>query len=109
MHPPLDRPHPDCQLDVDALRHCHATNSKLVFWACNEIKWKLDRCFREEKERMLVEMNKNIDGVRAEEEAQAALSTGKNMTFQQYLATDKAYQKDLNTIEKGKQKSGWFG
>ncbi len=32
MHPPLDRPHPDCQEAIDSLRHCHATNSKLKFW-----------------------------------------------------------------------------
>jgi hypothetical protein len=25
MHPPLDRPHPDCQMAIDALRNCQKT------------------------------------------------------------------------------------
>ena len=108
MHPPLDRPHPDCQTEVDDLHLCHNTNSKFRFWACNDIKASLDRCFRAEKERMLKEMNKGIEERRAEEEAQAAISTGKNVTFQQYLKTDKAYQQELDRIAKGENKS-WFG
>ena len=51
MHPPLDRPHPDCQSEINDLHHCHATTSKLKFWGCNEIKYTLDRCLREEKVR----------------------------------------------------------
>jgi COX assembly protein 2 len=108
MHPPLDRPHPDCQGEIDALRDCHSTSSKVKFWACNEVKFSLDRCFRAEKERTLVEMNKNLDQVRRVEEAQAALSTGKNMTFQEFLAKDKDYQKDIEKIRKNKSTS-WFG
>jgi COX assembly protein 2 len=108
MHPPLDRPHPDCQEAVDKLRHCHDTNSKFKFWACNELKFRLDKCFAAEKDRMLKELNKDIVERRREEEAQAAISTGKNMTFQQYLATDKEYQKDIEKIQNNKQ-STWFG
>ena len=108
MHPPLDRPHPDCQAEIDALRNCHDTSSKFKFWACNEMKFKLDMCFKAEKERMLVEMNKDIDERRREEEAQAAISTGKNITFQRYLAKDKAYQKDMENIKDNKSTS-WFG
>ena len=67
----------------------------------------LDKCFRAEKQRMLVEMNKDLDEKRREEEAQAALSTGKNMTFQEFLAKDKAYQKDIEKIQKDK-KTSWF-
>ena len=100
MHPPLDRPHPDCQAQIDALRNCHDTSSRLKFWACNAVKVDLDKCFRAEKQRMLVEMNKDLDEKRREEEAQAALSTGKNMTFQEFLAKDKAYQKDIEKIQK---------
>ena len=108
MHPPLDRPHPDCQGEIDALRECHANSSRLKFWACNQVKINLDKCFKAEKERMLVEMNKDLDEKRREEEAQAAISTGKNMTFQQYLAQDKEYQADLEGIKKNKSTS-WFG
>lgn len=106
MHPPLDRPHPDCQEAVDDLRYCHATNSKFKFWACNDIKSRLDQCFREEKDRILAEMNKDFEQRRLEEDEQAAISTGKNVTFQEYLKGDKEYQKDIETI---KTKKGWFG
>ena len=105
MHPPLDRPHPDCQDSIDELRNCHETNSKFKFWACNEIKARLDACFKEEKNRMLLEMNKDFEKRRLEEDEQAAISTGKNMTFQEYLKTDTAYQKEIEKINK---KSAWF-
>ena len=59
---------------------------------------------------MLKEMNKDLDERRREEEAQAAISTGKNMTFQQYLATDTTYQKELDELKKkSKNGTGWFG
>lgn len=57
---------------------------------------------------MLAEMNKDLDERRREEEAQAAISTGKNITFREYLAKDKDYQKDIENIRKSKQ-SSWFG
>jgi COX assembly protein 2 len=106
MHPPLNRPHPDCQEAIDEITDCHATNSKLKFWACNDIKSRLDQCFREEKDRMLVLMNKDFEERRLEEDEQAAISTGKNMSFQAFLKSDKEYQKDIATI---KIKKGWFG
>lgn len=56
---------------------------------------------------MLREMNKDIVSRRAEEEAQAAISTGKNMTFQQYLAKDAVYQKEMEEI-KSKKATSWF-
>ena len=80
----------------------------VIFRACNEVKVNLDQCFREEKQRMLAEMNKDLDERRREEEAQAAISTGKNITFREYLAKDKDYQKDIENIRKSKQ-SSWFG
>lgn len=52
-------------------------------------------------------MNKDIDKRRAEEEAQAAMSTGKNMTFAQYLAKDKQYQQEMDSIAEKKTNS-WF-
>ena len=58
---------------------------------------------------MLKDLNKDIVSRRAEEEAQAALSTGTNMTFEQYLAKDKQYQKEMANIQKEKATSSWFG
>lgn len=96
-------------MEIEALRHCQKTRPTFKVWACNEIKFNLDRCFKEEKERMLKDLNKDIVSRRAEEEAQAALSTGTNMTFEQYLAKDKQYQKEMENIQKGKTTSSWFG
>ena len=61
---------------------------------------------REEEERAKAAL-KMQEEKRREEEAQAALSTGKNMTFQEFLAKDKAYQKDIEKIQKDK-KTSWF-
>jgi len=108
MHPPLERPHPDCQIEIDSLRHCQKNRPTLQVWACNELKYRMDQCFRAEKEAMLKEMDKDIVSRRAEEEAQAAMSTGTNMTFEQYLARDKAYQNDMEKIA-GKKTTSWFG
>ena len=51
MHPPLERPHPDCQDAIAALKRCHE-ESKWGKWvgACNSIKEELDWCLRKEKE-----------------------------------------------------------
>lgn len=106
MHPPLDRPHPECQEEILNLRDCHATTSKFKFWACNEIKAKLDKCFRDEKSKMLIEMNKDLDEKRREEYTQAALAFNKKETFREYLANDPTYQKELEN-ERKKQNS-WF-
>lgn len=57
MHPPLDRPHPDCQDAVQNLKNCHVSRLKWKFWACNEMKFELDRCFREEKQAMMKRIN----------------------------------------------------
>lgn len=108
MHPPLDRPHPECQSVIDELRTCHETRPSWKFWACNEMKANLDACFKLEKDKMLQEMNKDLDARRREEEAQAAISTGKNMTFQQYLAKDTTYHKEMKELKK-KEVKGWFG
>ena len=53
MHPPLKRPHPDCQSAIVYLESCHITNPYLKFLgACNDAKADLDKCFRREKEGM---------------------------------------------------------
>ncbi|KDO23411.1 hypothetical protein SPRG_11504 [Saprolegnia parasitica CBS 223.65] len=49
MHSSLDRPHPECQEIVDALRICHEENPLLKFGgACNDIKAALNQCFAKE-------------------------------------------------------------
>lgn len=106
MHPPLDRPHPRCQAEICGLRDCHATGNKLKFWACNEIKAQLDKCFKEEKEEMLKRINANLDEKKKEEQAQAALAFGRKETFQEFLAKDYAYEREVER-ERNKQKS-WF-
>ena len=106
MHPPLDRPHPDCQMAIASLRNCQKTRPIWKAWACNDLKFQLDHCFRKEKERMLVELNKDLGARRAEEEAQAAISTGTNMTFEEYLKKDKKYQKEMENIAKAKTTTG---
>lgn len=107
MHPPLDRPHPDCQEEVLGLKDCHSANSKLKFWACNEIKFRLDQCFKAEKDAMLLRMNRGFETGRLEEDEQSAESTGRNMSFQDFLATDKTFKKELNDVKEGK-KNAWF-
>jgi COX assembly protein 2 len=93
MHPPLDRPHPDCQDVIDALKKCHAENSKLVFWACNQAKRDLDNCFKEEKQRMLKDLTKDFEEVRSKEDTLMKEALGQTMSFEEYLAKDKNYQK----------------
>lgn len=106
MHPPLDRPHPRCQEEINGLRECHTTNSKLQFWACNDVKTTLDQCLKKEKEEMLRKMNENLDEKKKEEQAQAALAFGRKETFQEYLAKDPTYEKEVER-ERNRQKS-WF-
>ena len=95
MHPPLDRPHPDCQSEIKALRHCHATRPLWKIWACNDIKLALDMCFRREKENMLAEINKDTPAARKIEEEMLAESKGKTMSFDEYLKTDPTYLSEV--------------
>ncbi|ETV96113.1 hypothetical protein H310_10750 [Aphanomyces invadans] len=49
MHSSLDKPHPECQAIVDALRECHAENPYGKFvGACNDMKAALNECFAKE-------------------------------------------------------------
>lgn len=101
MHPPLDRPHPDCQSEINALYHCHATTSKLKFWGCNNIKFTLDRCLKDEKVRLLDEMNKDVVAKRAAEEKAYQMATGKALSFEEYLKQDKDWN---NAMEERRRK-----
>jgi COX assembly protein 2 len=108
MHPPLDRPHPECQDEINGLRECHKSASKLKFWACNEVKDALDKCFREEKKKMLKEtIFFNLEEKRQEEYSQAALAfNNKGVTFRESLTTDPIYQKELE--KEKKRQNSWF-
>lgn len=96
MHPPLDRPHPDCQEQVLALKACHLEGYKKFYGACNAHKRALDQCFKQEKERLLTLMNQNFSHERQEHETLIQQGFGKTETFAQYLAKDKEYQQAKN-------------
>ena len=47
MHPPLFKPHPDCEKLVESLVECHKENPyKKFLGACNEVKFTMDECFK---------------------------------------------------------------
>jgi COX assembly protein 2 len=88
MHPPLDRPHPDCQEEIEQIRLCHATSSKFKFWACNEAKYAVDRCFKKEKEDKIKRLDNDFI---AEREREGGF-TGQN--WEQYW-DEKRKEKEL--------------
>ena len=84
MHPPLHRPHPDCQevskfasyilsltlslfivfcyQAILDLVQCHDDNKYMKFFgACNDAKVLLDKCFKQEKDRVRKENLVNIN------------------------------------------------
>lgn len=97
MHPPLDRPHPMCQKEIQNLKHCHETNSKFKFWACNDIKYALDACFKNEKKVLLEELNKDYEIKRQAEEDAFQVAMGHSITFEEYLKQDTDYIKATTT------------
>lgn len=99
MHPPLDRPHAMCQTEIETLKQCHASNSKLKFWACNDAKFAMDRCFKKEKEHLLKEMNSNYEEKRKREDDALQDAMGHSQSFEEYLKQDKDY---LREMEKAK-------
>jgi COX assembly protein 2 len=103
MHPPLDRPHPDCQEQIDALRTCHATTSKFKFWGCNELKFSLDRCFKDEKARLLETLNIGFEERRRGEEDAFQDAIGQEMSWGDYLKQDKEFLKATKDAEERKK------
>ena len=95
MHPPLDRPHPDCQDVIDALKSCHLDSWKKYTGGCNAIKRALDNCFKLEKERLLKDLTKDLPNERKEAEDIVKQAFGRQETFQEFLARDKEYQKAM--------------
>ena len=93
MHPPLDRPHPDCQDVIESLRACHANHAfKKYLGACNTIKAALDECLRLEKKRLLDEINQDLPQRKLRQEEIIKEAFGKTMTFSEYLNQDADYQ-----------------
>ena len=91
MHPPLDRPHPDCQDVIEALQQCHTHWSK--YWGtCNDTKAQLDHCLKAEKKRLLSELNANLVQAKQREQEIVKIAFGKEQTFDEYLAQDVEYQ-----------------
>ena len=69
MHPPLHvSKHPHCKEQIEALIKCHKDHPFAKFWgACNEQKWALDRCFREEKKLKILENRKRKEKLEEKE------------------------------------------
>ena len=95
MHPPLDRPHPECQDVIAAIKACHANTWKKFTGGCNSIKVALDECLKYEKERLMEDLNKDLKERRLKEEDMIKDAFDKDMTFQEYLQRDKDYQKAM--------------
>ena len=102
MHPPLDRPHPDCSDEIQNLKDCHADGWKKYIGGCNEMKTVLDNCLKAEKSRLLEEMNKNLTEHAVQREDIVKQAFGKSMTFTEFLDKDKDYRKE---IEKKQQRA----
>jgi COX assembly protein 2 len=105
MHPPLDRPHPGCEATIQALRECHATAGwrQYLIGACNDTKFALDRCFRDEKKRLLTEMNRELPERQVRQDEIVKHAFGQEMTFSEYLQRDAAY---LAEVAKKQQQPG---
>jgi len=96
MHPPLDRPHPDCQEEIDSLKECHKDHPWQKYTGgCNRLKVALDQCLRLEKKRLLNEMNKDLKQRKLREQEVIAEAFGKTQTFAEYLEQDRDYQQEL--------------
>lgn len=93
MHPPLDRPHPDCNDVIQELKSCHANNPyRKYLGVCNDIKFALDKCFKAEKHRLLSEINaEELPKLHNEHAELIKEAFGKTMTFHEYLQQDKEY------------------
>ena len=93
MHPPLDRPHPDCEDMIAELKQCHATSGLYKFLgACNDIKIHVDQCLRREKARLLDELKTELPERKERQEQIIKRAFGKDVTFTEFLAQDKEYR-----------------
>jgi len=88
-----------CQEEIKNLRNCHASNSKFKFWACNELKFALDVCFKKEKKALLDEINMDFDVKRRGEDEAFQEAIGRSVSFEDYLRQDKEYQDALHNAK----------
>ena len=95
MHPPLDRPHPDCGDEIQALKDCHNNSWKKFTGGCTDIKVIMDKCLKAEKKRLLDEMNQGLEKHKKDEQELIRKAFGKTETFEEYLAKDKKYQEEI--------------
>jgi COX assembly mitochondrial protein 2 len=95
MHPPLDRPHPDCQDVIAALHECHKHMWKKYTGGCNETKLSLDHCLKLEKERLMNERNKDLPERRLQQEEMIKQAFEKKETLQEYLEKDRDYVAEM--------------
>jgi len=93
MHPPLNRPHPDCNDVIQDLKICHESFLNKISGQCNTYKFRLDACLKEEKKRLLAEMNKDLPQHISHQEEIIKQAFGKQQTFSEYLAQDAEYQR----------------
>ena len=102
MHPPLNRPHPMCQTEIEALKVCHETSSKFKFWACNEIKFAMDKCLKKEKLALVDKLNEDMEEKRKGENMAFQDAMGHDQSFEEFLKTDKIYLEELRRAKEGK-------
>jgi len=88
-----------CRNEIAALKECHASTSKLKFWACNEVKFAMDRCLKKEKLALLEKLNSDMDEKRKQEDEALQEAMGHTQSFEEFLKTDKTY---LNEMKKAK-------
>jgi COX assembly protein 2 len=100
MHPPLDRPHPDCEDVIAALKACHQDTWKKYTGGCNSIKFAMDQCFKQEKARLLKDLTKDLPSERRYAEEIVKDAFGRKETFQDFLARDEDYQKAMKDKKK---------
>jgi COX assembly protein 2 len=99
MHPPLDRPHPDCEEIIQTLKACHLDYFKKFTGGCNDFKVTMDKCLKKEKKRILDELNVGLSERKTEEAELIKEAFGKTQTFHEFLKTDKDYQRELKKKE----------
>ena len=102
MHPPLDRPHPMCQTEINAFKECHESNSKLKFWACNEVKFAMDRCLKKEKLALIETLNVDMEEKRKREDDAFQEAMGHTQSFEEFFKTDKVYLEEMRKAKGGK-------
>ena len=82
---------------ISGILVCHDTNSKFKFWACNDVKYALDACFKKEKKVLLEELNKDYEKKRQAEEDAFQSAMGHSISFEEYLKKDADFIRATST------------